>query len=929
MIRKVWFFLFLVLFFSSVFSINVTTGSSSDTRCDSSGVVCVLDNDIGYDFVDLDFTGTSGFSDGVDDVGDNNKVKVSATDTTAGYLSEKAVGGTCIESVVNNSGAYESVVFNLQYSPYTFYDIHGYLELKYDTNDFLIDYTNGLTLKNHVEDTNATTECSGTTFLSGEGTCIDYSGFGSGSSNDTNVWTEGYMNGDDWIKDFTLNKSGLAKLRVDSNSGAGAYVILHDGTDLNSFLLKARNNAFYLSVADDDSTHQRTLLGMNKDAVYLPDNQPLELGTLHTTGHKQEIYSDDYDLILKNQYNVRGIKNMIGTQTALYINPSWEGIGFYTNNPEAHIDLNYAGTVKQHITSYTGNNGILTFIDSGSTPYEMSIGTHTSQNALTISQGTNFGTNDRVRIIKDGDIFFKPVESDNHVIFENLENSSVAWVDVNGNYWGSNFIPKDSNTYDLGSELYPFRNLYLQGNIITTSDKLLKTDYGDINHELVSLLNPVSFRYIGSNKTQYGFFAQDIDESFSNAGVDTNNLGLIQKSGLVTYDKLVCEPFDYNEEIRIETDCNGDYDLEENGVCYNLTYQTITDENCSVVTTTEENRMGIDYQSLSALIVADLQDLRRNPVSSFEDLNINNNLYLTTDGNVYLGNKEGNQYLCFFKDDDYCKNYFGWSKDLREFYFSNDVLLPQVLSESNIYLNYKSSPTPEPERDTNQWVYFWDNGVARGQKFGWNKDLNHFWLSTDIDVNGSINADNIQDTNIWTEGYTNNSLIDWTNAKSNFYTIGTGEFEGKLTTSEITANKTVTLNDKLVSNNGCGIPNATFVAEENSTLEPSSYEWSMGNGDDPNYGTYQACNGTITAMSVICDYCSNGKSTVGIKVDSSDVKCKTDIDTLEADISSNSYGGYTTDCDDSFLAGQTLRFYTIDDDGSCGGCVATMWVRYD
>ncbi len=188
---------------------------------------------------------------------------------------------------------------------------------------------------------------------------------------------------------------------------------------------------------------------------------------------------------------------------------------------------------------------------------------------------------------------------------------------------------------------------------------------------------------------------------------------------------------------------------------------------------------------------------------------------------------------------------------------------------------------------------------------------------------------NSKDSNIWTEGYTNNSLIDWTNASNNFKTSGTGRFEGELTTYGITANKTVTLNDKLVSNNGCGIPNATFIAEENSTLEPDSYEWSMGNGDDPNYGTYQACSGTITAMSVICDYCSNEKSTVGIKIDSTTAECKTDVDTLETSISSDSYGGYTTNCEDSFSAGQTLRFYTIDDDGSCGGCVATMWVRYD
>jgi len=131
---------------------------------------------------------------------------------------------------------------------------------------------------------------------------------------------------------------------------------------------------------------------------------------------------------------------------------------------------------------------------------------------------------------------------------------------------------------------------------------------------------------------------------------------------------------------------------------------------------------------------------------------------------------------------------------------------------------------------------------------------------------------------------------------------------------------------ELISGSACGVPSGTFSAEESGGLDATSYEWSFGNGvalDDA--GIVQPCQGVITAMSVQCDSCIGTTSTVEVQIDNAGTSCETDIDTAGG--GGGTYG-FDSSCTDSFSAGDNLNFYTIDDDGACTSCVATMWVRY-
>jgi hypothetical protein len=166
---------------------------------------------------------------------------------------------------------------------------------------------------------------------------------------------------------------------------------------------------------------------------------------------------------------------------------------------------------------------------------------------------------------------------------------------------------------------------------------------------------------------------------------------------------------------------------------------------------------------------------------------------------------------------------------------------------------------------------------------------------------------------------------------SDKFVISSGGALGTNNAIEIDSNSDIVIIESLSSDNDCGVPHASFFGEESVGLDAGTYEFSMGNGDLPTVGSVQPCSGTIVSMSVICESCTDATptdSTVEIRVDTTGTNCETDIDTAGG-IGANDYYGTDTACTDTFTAGQTLRAYTIDDDGTCQGCVATWWVVYD
>ena len=125
----------------------------------------------------------------------------------------------------------------------------------------------------------------------------------------------------------------------------------------------------------------------------------------------------------------------------------------------------------------------------------------------------------------------------------------------------------------------------------------------------------------------------------------------------------------------------------------------------------------------------------------------------------------------------------------------------------------------------------------------------------------------------------------------------------------------------------CPIKTASYNMEENADLDDASYEWSYGNGSTGNdSGILMPCDGKVVAMTVNCANQTGATSTVEVRIDQTGTDCETDIDTAGG--AGNFYGIDKT-CTDTFIEGQLITFYTIDDDGACSDCQGTFYVQFN
>ena len=88
----------------------------------------------------------------------------------------------------------------------------------------------------------------------------------------------------------------------------------------------------------------------------------------------------------------------------------------------------------------------------------------------------------------------------------------------------NNITPKSDNLYSLGQPNLRWNSAYCASGVITTSDKNQKTDINyDIDKytQLLDLLKPCSFRYIGgnSNRIHIGYIAQDVESAMELLGM--------------------------------------------------------------------------------------------------------------------------------------------------------------------------------------------------------------------------------------------------------------------------------------------------------------------------------------------------------------------------------------------------------------------------
>lgn len=96
----------------------------------------------------------------------------------------------------------------------------------------------------------------------------------------------------------------------------------------------------------------------------------------------------------------------------------------------------------------------------------------------------------------------------------------------------------------------------------TSSDKRVKKNIQEIDVDIVDNLKPIQYELIQSsdNKIHYGFVAQDVEETLSNAGVNPNEIGIIghiqnhgQQEYVLTYTEFIPLLTKKCQELQAET----------------------------------------------------------------------------------------------------------------------------------------------------------------------------------------------------------------------------------------------------------------------------------------------------------------------------------------------------------------------------------------
>lgn len=100
-----------------------------------------------------------------------------------------------------------------------------------------------------------------------------------------------------------------------------------------------------------------------------------------------------------------------------------------------------------------------------------------------------------------------------------------------------NIIPMTSNSYDLGSNSYRFRNAYAKqfyqnGTAISTSDRRKKTGIKEIGRKYLDFfrkLKPRLFKFKDgdSGRLHCGFIAQDVEEAAGECEIDSKDLAFL------------------------------------------------------------------------------------------------------------------------------------------------------------------------------------------------------------------------------------------------------------------------------------------------------------------------------------------------------------------------------------------------------------------
>ena len=90
-------------------------------------------------------------------------------------------------------------------------------------------------------------------------------------------------------------------------------------------------------------------------------------------------------------------------------------------------------------------------------------------------------------------------------------------------------IPSKNDTYILGQSTRKWRNVHSTLGVSTTSDRNLKENIENLDFglELLEKIKPKQYNLKGEPGTHYGVIAQDIEDLFNSAGVETKDLAML------------------------------------------------------------------------------------------------------------------------------------------------------------------------------------------------------------------------------------------------------------------------------------------------------------------------------------------------------------------------------------------------------------------
>ena len=122
--------------------------------------------------------------------------------------------------------------------------------------------------------------------------------------------------------------------------------------------------------------------------------------------------------------------------------------------------------------------------------------------------------------------------------------------------------PHRTDTYDIGSSVALWDDVYATNGTINTSDRNQKENISGSNLGLtfVNNLEPVKFNFKGKTRTHYGLIAQQVSESLASSSIHTDNFaGYIEsnlyRSGGMDFDKKYIEQqgWDINDFTVVDT----------------------------------------------------------------------------------------------------------------------------------------------------------------------------------------------------------------------------------------------------------------------------------------------------------------------------------------------------------------------------------------